>query len=129
MLERCPALQGCVEEQGRLTDREVSARLAGSSGLLMPSFAEGYGMPVTEALALRVPVVCSDLPALREAGGDVPEFLDPLDGPAWQRTVEELSQPQSRIRAAQALRLAGWRPPTWQDHIAILLDLLHRLPA
>jgi glycosyltransferase involved in cell wall biosynthesis len=44
-----------------------------------PSLAEGYGLPVAEALALGVPVLCSDLPELREIGLDAPEYLDPLD--------------------------------------------------
>lgn len=129
MLERCPALEGCVEEHGGLPDEIVQQLLAGARGLLLPSFAEGYGMPVSEALALRVPVVCSDLPALREAGGDVPEYLDPLDGPGWRRVIGELASAQSDLAARQAERRRRWRPHGWPEHIAILLDLLHRLPA
>ena len=128
MLERCPALRGCVEEHQGLPDRDVRQLLAGARGLLLPSFAEGYGMPVSEALALRVPVLCSDLPALREAGGDVPTFLDPLDGPGWERAILDLASAGSPIRTAQLARVAGWTPPGWQEHIAILLDLVHELP-
>ena len=32
----------------------------------MPSFAEGYGLPIVEALSLQTPVVCSDIPVFRE---------------------------------------------------------------
>jgi glycosyltransferase involved in cell wall biosynthesis len=127
MLERCPALEGCVEEHGGLPDADVQALIAGSCGLLLPSFAEGYGMPVVEALSLGVPVLCSDLPALREAGGDVPTFLDPLDGPAWRAAIHDLAEAGSAIAAGQRARLAGWQAPRWEQHIAILLDLLHRL--
>ncbi|WP_420138947.1 glycosyltransferase family 4 protein [Sphingomonas sp.] len=127
MLERCPVLADCVEEYAGLPDREVVTRIAGARALLMPSFAEGYGMPVTEALALGVPVICSDLPALREAGGDVPLFLDPLDGPAWQRAIDDLTGHDSIERPAQAERLVAWHAPTWPQHIAIVLDLLHKL--
>ena len=129
LLERCPALASCVDEHAGLPDRQVQAMIAGARGLLLPSFAEGYGMPVAEALALRVPVICSDLPALREAGGDVPLFLDPLDGPAWQRAIDDLTDPGSAEREAQKQRIAGWRAPTWPQHIAIVLDLLHKLDA
>lgn len=129
MLERCPALVGCVEEHGGLPDAQVQALIAGARALLLPSFAEGYGMPVTEALSLGVPVLCSDLPALREAGGGVPDFLDPLDGPAWRRAILDLAGKDSAMRAAQLERLARWRAPDWADHIAILVDLLHKLAA
>ena len=127
MLERCPALIGCVEERQSLPDSEVARLLGGARGLLLPSFAEGYGMPVSEAIAHGVPVLCSDLPALREAGGGVPDFLDPLDGPGWRRAIDDLAGPGSTIASAQAARRTGWRAPTWPDHIAILLDLVHRL--
>jgi glycosyltransferase involved in cell wall biosynthesis len=129
LLERCPALKDCVEEYAGLPDAQVQGLIAGARGLLLPSFAEGYGMPVSEALALRVPVLCSDLPALREAGGDVPLFLDPLDGPAWQRAIEDLASPDSAERAAQMRRIANWQAPTWPEHIAIVLALLHKLDA
>jgi glycosyltransferase involved in cell wall biosynthesis len=129
MLERCPALADCVEECGGLPDARVQALMAGARGLLLPSFAEGYGMPIAEALSLDIPVVCSDLPALREAGGDVPTFLDPLDGPGWRAVIEDLARSDSPISAAQAARRPAWRPTRWDEHIAILLDLLHSLRA
>jgi len=124
MLERCPALVGCVEERSGLSDRETRAVLSGARALLMPSFAEGYGMPVTEALDLGVPVLCSDLPALREAGGAVPLFLDPLDGPAWRRAIMAYADPDDRERQVQLARLAAWRRPTWKDHIARVEKLI-----
>ena len=85
----------------------------GARALLLPSFAEGFGFPLIEALQLGVPALCSDIPALRETGGAVPEFLDPLDGPGWRRAILDYAAPESPRRAAQLARLAGWRPPRW----------------
>ena len=82
MLDRCPSLSAVVEERRGVRDEELEVLLSGATALLLPSFAEGYGLPVAEALNLGTPVICSDLPALREVGGDVPEYLDPLDGQA-----------------------------------------------
>ncbi|WP_341850157.1 glycosyltransferase family 4 protein [Sphingomonas natans] len=129
MLERCPALKDCVEEEGRLSDREVAALLPGACALLMPSFAEGYGMPIAEALSLGVPVICSDLPVFREAGSGIPEYLDPLDGMGWLRAVSDYAQPDGKDRMAQLERLKRWAAPTWPQHIAIALKLLHRTRA
>jgi glycosyltransferase involved in cell wall biosynthesis len=118
MLDRCPVLRRAVIEHNALPDAEMVSLLRGASAVLLPSFAEGFGFPVIEALALGVPVLCSDIPALRETGGSVPEFLDPLDGPGWRSAVLDYARPSSPRRDAQLARLAGWQPPRWQDHFA-----------
>ncbi len=64
---------------GWVPDEDVPALLAGALALVLPSFAEGFGLPVLEAQAAGTPVACSDLPALREAAGDAAVFFDPHD--------------------------------------------------
>jgi glycosyltransferase involved in cell wall biosynthesis len=120
MLERCPPLRRAVIEHNALPDAEMVRLLAGARAVLLPSFAEGFGFPVIEALALGVPVLCSDIPALRETGGDIPEFFDPLDGPGWRSAILAYAAPHSPRRAAQLARLDGWRPPQWQEHFAVV---------
>jgi len=124
MLERCPALRGIVFEYDDLSDAEVMRFVKGAQALLLPSFAEGFGFPLVEALALRTPVLCSDLPALRENGGCIPEFFDPLDGPGWRAAIVDYSLPSSPRRQAQLNRLAGWKPPSWEDHFAAVDPLI-----
>lgn len=129
LLDRCPALGGLVREASALGDREVTALLAGARALLFPSFAEGYGLPLAEALALGVPAICSDLPALREVGGTVPDFLDPLDGAAWRRAILDYADPASSARAAQIARMSAWQPPGWEEHFAQVDSLLEQVVA
>ena len=124
LLERCTLLRGLVEEAGSLSDPEVAALLTHSRALLFPSFAEGYGLPLAEALATGAPAICSDLPALREVGGDVPDYLDPLDGAGWRRMILDYAEPDSRARATQIARLRGWVAPTWDEHFALVDGLL-----
>ena len=119
MLERCPGLRGHVEERNGCSDQHLDALLRGARALLLPSFAEGYGMPVAEALAVGTPVICSDLSALREAGSDVPDFLDPLDGPAWRTAILDHYR-NGPLSTAQRGRLPSYRAPTWDQHIAIV---------
>ncbi|MFL9840404.1 glycosyltransferase family 1 protein [Sphingomonas sp. ST-64] len=127
LLERCPALQGKVTEAGRIGDRALARLLADARAVLMPSFAEGFGLPVAEALAAGVPVIASDIPVLRETGGEVPDYIDPLDGPGWSRAVLDYAEPQSPMRAAQIARMRGWRAPTWDAHFRNVLSFLDAL--
>ena len=63
-----------------------------AQAVLMPSFAEGYGLPVHEALAAGAPVIASDIPVFREIGAPGVTLLSPLDGEAWLETVHRLAQ-------------------------------------
>lgn len=91
MLERCPNLKDIVQEHNTLPDTEVVRLLRGARALLFPSFTEGFGLPLAEALALGTPVLCSDIPVFREIGGDAAHYIDPLDGLTWMRQIEALS--------------------------------------
>lgn len=124
LLERSVTLRGHVIERTDVDDRELTRLLGGARAVLLPSFAEGFGMPVAEALAAGVPVICSDIGALREAGGDAPDYLDPLDGVGWLRTILDYAHPASRMRAAQLERMRAWAPMPWSRHIDIVLDVV-----
>jgi glycosyltransferase involved in cell wall biosynthesis len=126
MLERCPALKGHVEELGGCPDARMAALVSGARALLMPTFAEGYGLPVAEALAVGTPVICSDLPVLREVGGDVPDYVDPLDGPGWKRAILDHAA-RGPGHAAQMARLPAWHNPTWDEHIAVVAEAIGKL--
>ncbi|PTE23730.1 glycosyltransferase family 1 protein [Cereibacter changlensis JA139] len=97
-----------VREHPDLPDGAVAALLAGAEALLFPSFAEGYGLPPLEAMALGVPVLCSNLPVFAETLGDYPVYLDPNDRYLWIRVIAGRSP-------------AGGRPPArglpdWASH-------------
>lgn len=126
LLERCERLRGHVREVRRCSDADLATWLAHAQALLFPSFEEGYGMPVVEALSLGVPVIASDLPVFRELAGAIPEYLDPLDGPAWKRSVLAYSEPEGLERKAQIQRMAGWQAPTWSEHFQRIEELLAR---
>lgn len=127
LLERCPALRGFVYEHNTCSDRELVTYLHHAQALLYPSFVEGYGMPVVEALSLGVPVIASDLPVFREAAGEVPDYADPLDGRRWMELIAEYAAAQSARRAAQLARISRYRATTWEQHFAIVDDFLREL--
>ena len=102
--------------------------LGGARALLMPSFAEGFGLPIIEALELGTPVIASDLPVYREIVGDIPTYLDPLDGPSWERAIRAFLQDggerEHRVRAA-----SGYRAPDWATHFDKVEGWLDTLPS
>jgi glycosyltransferase involved in cell wall biosynthesis len=116
LLDRSEILRGAVIEISRCSDAELNGHLAGATALLLPSLAEGYGLPLVEALGAGTPVIASDLPVFREIGQGVPDFLDPLDGSAWERAILAYATQDSAPRQAQIDRLSAYRAPTWSDH-------------
>ena len=127
LLERCEALRGMVTELPACSDADLHCYLHHAQALLFPSFAEGYGMPVLEALAQGVPVIASSLPVFQEFARDIPEYIDPLDGRSWLETIMEYAKPQSPLRAKQLARLADFQPPTWANHFDQVDRLLERV--
>jgi glycosyltransferase involved in cell wall biosynthesis len=125
MLERSYRLRGLIEEHNHLSDSAIGALLKDARAVLLPSFVEGFGLPLAEALASGVPVICSDIPAFREVGRDAPEFLDPLDMRAWQEAVVDYCAPDSARRAAQMRRLPQWPALPWHSHFDIVEKSLH----
>lgn len=124
LLDRCPALRHHVVEYNNVPDAILPELIGGARALLMPSFAEGFGLPVAEALTLGTPVLCSDIAALRETGGGVPDYLDPLDALAWYAAILDYADPLSRRRSAQLMRMTDWRPRGWAEHVAAAVDFL-----
>ena len=82
-----------------LDDADTTALLEGAEYLVFPSLFEGFGLPVLEAMALRTPVACSDLPALLEVAREAALFFDPEDVPGMAATMSRLGK-EEETRAA-----------------------------
>jgi glycosyltransferase involved in cell wall biosynthesis len=126
LLDRCPSLAGIVEEIGCCSDDRLASLMHGARALLMPSFAEGFGMPIAEALAIGLPVICSDIPAHREVGLSAPDYLHPLDGPAWATAILDYAA-SGPAAARQRERMGSWSMPTWAGHMAIVRQAISEL--
>lgn len=118
MLERSDRLHGHVIELSRAGDETVSRFMTHARALLFPSFVEGYGLPLVEALACRTPVIASDLTVFVELAGNVPDYVSPIDGLRWRDHVIDYAQPGSERREAQLRRMDDLRLPNWDEHFA-----------
>ncbi|HET7317180.1 MAG TPA: glycosyltransferase family 1 protein, partial [Sphingomicrobium sp.] len=118
LLDHSEKLRDHVIELNHCSDEEVAGYLSSARALLFPSFAEGYGLPLVEALAARVPVIASDLPVFRELCGDLPVYLRPDDDSAWEAAILDFAKPDSAARARQVEGMAAYCPPTWEEHFS-----------
>jgi glycosyltransferase involved in cell wall biosynthesis len=115
-----------VREITACSDQELAGWIAGARALLMPSFVEGFGLPIIEALQLGTPVIASRLPVFREIAGDIPTYLDPSDQTEWEETlVQFVGQHPERQRQLEAM--GSYRAPTWEDHFKIVEEWLTKL--
>lgn len=109
-------LKGHVLELNHSTDQELANHLASARALLFPSFAEGYGLPLIEALAAGTPVIASDLRVFREIGAEIPAYLSPSDAAGWEAAILDYARVDSAERAAQLKRMKSFRKPDWSTH-------------
>ena len=75
---------------GWLGEGELEGFYDAATCLAFPSLAEGFGLPVLEAMARGLPVACSDATSLPEVAGEAAVYFDPLDVPAMTGAIERL---------------------------------------
>jgi glycosyltransferase involved in cell wall biosynthesis len=117
LLDGAADLHGHVFECGDIDDAELAALTAGAQALLMPSFAEGFGLPVIEALQLGTPVIASDLAVYREVVGSIPTYVDPRSDTSWEDAIRTfLHDAPERKRQKRAIET--YEAPDWKAHFA-----------
>ena len=81
----------------RINDRSLEHAYSYARALVFPSHAEGFGLPLVEAMQRGLPVMASDIPVFREVGGDFMAYFD-------------LADPQSLVEQIQAFEISGRFP-------------------
>jgi len=88
-----------VKLLGYVADGEVESLYRGAAAYVFPSWYEGFGLPVLEAFAAKVPLLASDIPALREVAGDAAVFARPDSVEEWTRGLRDvLSQGEVKVQ-------------------------------
>jgi glycosyltransferase involved in cell wall biosynthesis len=122
-LAALPELRSHVTMLSGLSSPALRQIMANAEGVLMPSLAEGFGLPVIEALTVGTPVLASDLPSHREVGLDLACYLDPGQPADWvDAIVRLLDEPD--FAAALRRRIASYRPMTGASYFARIGEFL-----
>jgi glycosyltransferase involved in cell wall biosynthesis len=117
-----------VRAVGYLSDVDLRSVVAGASALVLPSRDEGFGLPVLEAMACDVPVVCSDVPALREVSGGHAAMIPFGDSEAMGAALTAAISERLSL-ATLATRRAHAAEFTWRRCAELTVDSYRRAAA
>jgi len=103
-----------VRRTGYLPDVDLRALYRTAAALVFPSSAEGFGLPLLEAMACGLPAAASGVSALPEIGGDAALYFNPEDPEEIARTVIRLladspARESLKIRGLRRAELFPWR--------------------
>lgn len=101
---------------------------SGADLTVLPSFEEGFGLPVVESMACGTPVACSRSASLPEIGGEAAEYFDPHDAESIAAAIEKVLSSSNRWLELQKLGLQNACRFTCQDfaqrHLAVYREFL-----
>jgi glycosyltransferase involved in cell wall biosynthesis len=130
---KCETLIGRIENHPELdkrlfmltglTDSELEYCYSKAKALVYPSFVEGFGLPLIEALDRGLPVLASDIPVFREIVRDYAAYFDLSDPASLYRSIETFESTEERDKKAS---LAPWKWITWRDSASQLLNRVRR---
>jgi glycosyltransferase involved in cell wall biosynthesis len=116
-----------IHATGYLETREIRALMAASSMLVLPSLEEGFGLPVADAMAAGLPVVCSTGSALAEVAGEAACLVDAQDANALARAIERLLDDRALAAEMRRRGLERSQRFDWQDTAARTLAFYRKV--
>lgn len=107
-------------------DEVLPAVMRHAMVFVYPAFAEGFGMPVAEAMASGVPVITSNTTSLPEVAGDAAQLVDPTSVTQLQAAMERLLQDPSLRARSVAAGLAQMQLFDWKQSAGVLLEQVRK---
>ncbi len=124
-------LKSRVRFLGPVPDADLPALYSAAGVFALTSLYEGFGLPVVEAMACGVPSVVSDIPALREVGGEACLYADPRDPEHFAELMAQVlasEESAERWRRAAIERAGRFRWETSAERLLEIYDRLARSP-
>lgn len=108
--------KGLIKEFNDIGDTQLGSFIKNATCLLNPTFIEGWGMPITEALSLNIPVICSDLEVLRESGQDLAIYIEVGNKDKWKNAILDVYYYNDKHKS----NIESFCPVDWNDHFDCL---------
>lgn len=128
LLERAPQFEGRVVRLADVSDGALAELYRGALFTIYNSAHEGWGLPVTEALAAGKVVVAPGHSGLLESGAGLALHFEPGSEPGFLALVERLLDDPAFRRAQEARIAASLRLRSWPEVAAGLVDTLATAP-
>jgi glycosyltransferase involved in cell wall biosynthesis len=126
-IERSKDLSDSVIEVSGLASSSLRSLVANSRGVLFPSFAEGFGLPIIEALSMGVPVVASDAVEIREVSKGCANFQKSCDGNGWLAAIRGLARGDSPFARDMRATAKSYVPTTHEEYFSQIEQFLGAL--
>jgi glycosyltransferase involved in cell wall biosynthesis len=110
-----PATRDSIVILNGVDDNVLATLYRECAFVLFPSFCEGYGIPVAEALAYAKPCISSNAGSLAEIGGDLVRSVDPKDTLGWAHAIAHYMASPSELDVWSRRIKSEHRPVTWND--------------
>ncbi len=124
-----PELAATVRRLGRVSEDDLIDLYSAAAVFAYPSLAEGFGLPVLEAMACGAPVLTSQGSALPEVTGDAARLVDPTDTGALGAALHELLESPEERQRLRRLGLARAATFSWRRAATETRDLYRSLAA
>jgi glycosyltransferase involved in cell wall biosynthesis len=121
-----PPLNAFVRYVGYVDPSRTRELYEGARLLVLPSFEEGFGIPVLEAMTLGVPVVAARRGSLPEVLGDAGPLVDPERPADIAQAIARIVNDEAFAIACQARGLARARLYRWSETARGVMDAYHR---
>jgi alpha-1,3-rhamnosyl/mannosyltransferase len=116
-----------IRATGYMETAEIRALMAASAALVLPSLEEGFGLPVAEAMAAGLPVVCSKGSALEEVAGGAATLVDPNDPRSIADGLESILDDPVRAEEQRQRGLEQSRRFDWDAAAAATVEFYRRV--
>jgi glycosyltransferase involved in cell wall biosynthesis len=111
---------------GWVDDSALDGLYRAAACFVLPSLAEGFGLPVLESMTRGTPVACSNIAPLREVAAEAALYFDPHDSASIARSIESLLA-EAELRAQlSAAGLERGRLFTWSRTAELTLSCYER---
>lgn len=122
-------LAAYVRLTGSIPDAELAELYAGAACFAQPSLYEGFGLCLAEAMAAGAPAVASDIPALREVGGDCVRYAPPRSAQAFADAIRQALDRREETHALVQRARERARLLSWETCAADTLQVYRKLTA